>query len=101
MMKVVYSAGLNGRGGFSLSNNALEALLAAGYNINDEYDSLRLKRDNPDLVKIVESLGEAASDRPHCNLKVAVIDSETFSIRTDRFGVETVVPFNGETNANS
>ena len=90
-MKVVYSAGLNGKGGFSLSVKAIEELEKSGYVINDEYDYLKIPRSNPGLVRIVESLGKAASDRPHCNIQVAFVDGEKFFINRDRFDVETVV----------
>lgn len=52
MTRVVVSAGY---GGFALSDDALRRLAALGHDAPE-----RLPRDHPDLVAVVEELGDAA-----------------------------------------
>jgi len=85
-MKVVINTCI---GGFSLSDKAHELLKAKGHNpwdfaINDEL------RAHPDLIEIVETLGEEANGK-YATLKILEIpDSVQWRIRED-LGIEYIV----------
>jgi hypothetical protein len=83
--KVVYN---NCYGGFSLSDEATAMLYELGA-LNDEVDSWSIERHNPHLVKVVEELGDLASDS-FSNLKIVEITSPIYKIDEDD-GAESVI----------
>ena len=84
MRKIVIN---NCYGGFGLSSEALKMLAELGHNI---LDAMRLNRDFPDLVKVVETLGEKAS-APYANLLIIEIPEDVNQDIEEYDGMEWVV----------
>lgn len=73
-------------GGFSLSDEALSML-----GLEHQYDAWDIDRNDPRLVKVVETLGRAADGR-HARLVVVELPEDTTDHYVDEYdGMETVI----------
>ena len=57
-------------GGFHLSDRAKEELVKLGLPLSSVNCEWEIERDDPRLVKVVESLGQEAADQFFCELKI-------------------------------
>lgn len=80
MIKVVYNAC---HGGFGLSKKALTLL-----GLDDEWSARELKRHDPDLVYVVETLGSEAASGKYADLQIEVVEDLYWIDEYD--GAETV-----------
>lgn len=91
MNKVVYNRCF---GGFSLSKFALELLVERGMNIDISWEGRDISRHHPELVRVVEELGNRANG--FC-ARLAIKEIEGVCYRINEYdGQESVVVPNEE-----